>query len=158
MDASSHPARQRQTGFTLVEVLATLAIVGVLSAIAAPSFSELVAKQRTRAAATDLYISLSKARSEAIKRNVSITLSPKDGNWAAGWQIMNPSDSTARIEDHNPITGADISGPASVVYLTTGRVRGGTRPEFDISIPGTAAHACVTVDLSGMPTQKSAPC
>lgn len=138
--------------------MVTVAVVGVLAAFAAPSFSDMIARQRTRAAATDLYLALAKARSEAIKRNTSVTLSPKSGNWASGWEIVNPSDTAAKLEDHGAVSAATITGPSSVVYLTTGRVRGSTRPEFDISVTGSTAHACVSVDLSGLPTQKSASC
>lgn len=138
--------------------MVAVAVVGILSAMAAPSFSDLIAKQRAKAAATDLYLALAKARSEAIKRNSNVTLSPKSGNWAGGWDIVNPSDATAKLEDHNAVTGATITGPASVVYLTTGRVRGSTKPEFDISVTGSSAHICVSVDLSGLPTQKSTSC
>lgn len=138
--------------------MVAVAVVGILSAMAAPSFSDFIAKQRAKAAATDLYLALAKARSEAIKRNSNVTLSPKSGNWAGGWDIVNPSDATAKLEDHNAVTGATITGPASVVYLTTGRVRGSTKPEFDISVTGSSAHICVSVDLSGLPTQKSTSC
>ena len=132
-----------------------LAMRGLL---AAPSFTTLIASQRTRAGATDLYLALAKARSEAIKRNTNVTLSPKGGNWHDGWEIVNPSDSTSKLEDHNALSGITIAGPASVVYQSTGRVRGSTQPEFDFSFPGTSAVACVTVDLSGLPTQKSSSC
>ncbi|HEY0845913.1 MAG TPA: GspH/FimT family pseudopilin [Noviherbaspirillum sp.] len=152
------PGRRRWTGFTLTELMVAVAVVGILAAFAAPSFSDMIARQRTRTAATDLYLALAKARSEAIKRNTSVTLSPKGGNWASGWEIANPSDASAKLEDHGAVANATITGPASVVYLTTGRIRGSTRPEFDISVTGTSAHACVSVDLSGLPTQKSSSC
>lgn len=138
--------------------MVTVAVVGILAAFAAPSFSDMIARQRTRGAATDLYLALAKARSEAIKRNASITLAPKSGNWASGWEIASPTDATMKLEDHGAVTAATITGPGSVVYLTTGRVRGSTRPQFDISVSGSDAHACVSVDLSGLPTQKSTSC
>jgi type IV fimbrial biogenesis protein FimT len=152
------PVRGRFDGFTLTEVLIVLAVVSVLASIAAPSFSSLMAAQRTRAGATDLYLALAKARSEAVKRNASITLSKKGANWQDGWEILHPTDNTIKLEDHNAIAGISVTGPASVVYLPTGRVRGTTRPAFDFSVSGTSAAACVTVDLSGLPTQKSSPC
>ena len=150
--------RPHVAGFTLPEVLVAVAIVSILAAMAAPSFSDLIASQRTRAGATDLYLALVKARSEAIKRNTNVTLSPKGGNWHDGWEIANPADPASKLEDHNALTGITIAGPASVVYQSTGRVRGSTQPEFDFSFSGTSAVACVTVDLSGLPTQKSSSC
>lgn len=150
--------RRRIAGFTLPELMISVAIVGILSAMAAPSFSGLIASQRTKTIATDIHIALAKARSEALKRNTNVTLSPKNGDWKAGWEILNPSDEAAKIEDHNAISGATIVGPEAVTYLTTGRVRGTTRPTFDITVSGSSTHACVTVDLSGLPTQKNSSC
>ena len=155
-------ARPRIAGFTLPELLVAVSIVSILAALAAPSFSSLIASQRARASAADLYLALAKARSEAIKRNTSVTLSPKAGLWHNGWELNAPAvtagDPDILIEEHNAINGAAITGPASVIYQSTGRVRGSTRPEFNFTFPGTDAEACVTVDLSGLPTQKSSSC
>lgn len=148
----------RIAGFTLPELMVVVAIVGILAAIAAPSFSSLIANQRNKAAATDLYIALSKARSEAIKRNTNVTLSPKTGGWQAGWEILDPSDASKKIEDHAAITGGTITGPASVTYRSSGRVQGSATPAFDITVSGTSNHVCVTVNLSGLPSQKSSSC
>lgn len=152
------PARLRTAGVTLPELLIGVAIVAILAGIAGPSFSDLIAAQRTRAASTDLYLALAKARSEAIKRNTNVTLSPKNGDWAEGWQILNPADNTSKLEDHNALNGITVTGPGAVVYQSTGRIRGNVRPEFDFSVSGTSAVACVTVDLSGLPIQKSSSC
>ncbi len=136
-----------------------VAIAGILAALAAPSLSNLVANQRNRAVATDLYVALSKARSEAIKRNTSVTLSPKTANvWKDGWEIIDPSDANKKIEDHAAITGGTITGPASVTYRSSGRVQGNATPTFDITVSGTDSHVCVTVNLSGLPSQKSSSC
>lgn len=154
--------RSRNTGFTLPELVVTVGIVSILAAIAAPSFSDLIASQRARTGASDLYLALAKARSEAIKRNANVTLSPKEGLWHKGWTIVGPAvtpgDPDVTLEEHNEISGAVITGPASVVYQSTGRVRGGTSPAFGFSFTGTNAAACVKVDLSGLPTQKSSSC
>ena len=156
------------TGFTLPELLVTVGIVSILAALAAPSFSSMIASQRIRTGATDLHLALAKARSEAIKRNMNVELLPMDGNWNKGWcgglqgsfscTSSSGEDPDKIFERNNPLTGAVITGPASVVYQTSGRVRGSTAPAFDFSFPDTDAVACVTVDLSGLPTQKSSSC
>ena len=160
--ADARPARSRVVGFTLPELLIAVAIVSILAAVAAPSFSTLIASQRTRAGATDLYLALAKARSEAIKRNTNVTLSPKGGVWNDGWEVIGPAvdvgGADIKLDEHNAIKGAVITGPASVVYQSTGRVRGSTPPTFDFSFPDTDAAACVSVDLSCLPTQKSSSC
>src|SRR3546814_9315441 len=68
-----------------------LAILVVVATLAVPSFSYLVAKSRVKAAAIDLEIALVRARSEAVKRNSNVTLTPNTGGWKSGWKIGRAS-------------------------------------------------------------------
>jgi type IV fimbrial biogenesis protein FimT len=149
----------RRGGFTLPELLAVVAIVAILASMAAPAMGGLVADQRARAATSDVYTALVQARSEAVKRNAEITLLPVTaGHWEAGWRIPNPTDSGHPIANHPSVKGGTISGPDSVVYLANGRVKGDTRPQFEIAIANAASHRCVEVDLSGRPLMKTTGC
>src|SRR5256885_17184517 len=87
----------RVAGFTLIEMLTVLTIVGILAMTAAPSFSPLLATKRAGAVAPDLYISLVTARSEATKRNPAATLAQQTGGTQLGRQVSgaNPSDAAA---------------------------------------------------------------
>lgn len=144
-------------GFTLVEVVIVVAILGVLASLAAPAFNEMVAGQRASGAASDLQIALIKTRSEATKRNANVTLSQAAGGWQNGWQILNPTDASV-IDAHAAVTGLTISGPASVIYQGSGRVQG-SAPSFSIlSTTFSTAARCVSVDLSGRPLVKKASC
>lgn len=138
------------SGFSLVELLAVLAILGIMLAVAMPSFTELIERERARSAATDLIIALSRTRSEAIKRNTNVALSPKSGNWANGWEVPDPATGTI-IEDHGAVPAMVISGPATVVYQSSGRIQGGATPNFAISGNFAGSARCVTADLSGRP-------
>lgn len=152
-------SHSRPRGFTLTELLAVMAVLAILSAVAAPSFTAMMGTMRARATSTDLYASLSRARSEAIKRNADVTLSP-NGTWGGGWFILDPSDAAGqrKLDDHPAIPNATVTGPASVVYQANGRVRGGGEPSFDVAISGQSRHRCVSIDLSGRPSQSSSGC
>lgn len=63
-----------QYGFTLVELMVTLAIMAIFMAAAAPSIMEWVAHARMRGAAEGILSGLQQARGEAIKRNQVVTL------------------------------------------------------------------------------------
>jgi len=151
-------ARRRARGFTLVELLTTVAIVAVLASVGAPAFSSMAANMRSRSLSSELYAALSRTRSEAIKRNAEVELKPYTAQkWQDGWSIANPGPAGGKLDDHPAVAGAAVSGPASVVYLPNGRVKGDSKPSFDIAV-GTAGHRCVKVDLSGRPNQTKTTC
>jgi type IV fimbrial biogenesis protein FimT len=153
----SHALPRRVRGFTLTELLAVVAIVAILSAVAAPAFSAMVASARSRSVSSELYATLARTRSEALKRNAEVTLAPvTSGQWQSGWSIGAPGDPSRKLDDHPPVRGATVSGPANVVYLPNGRIKGASLPSFDIAVSGASQHRCVRVDLSGRPNQSTA--
>lgn len=150
------PANRRSRGFTLVEMMVVVVIAAILAGAAAPSFSKAIASQRAKAAGTDVYLALMKARSEAIKRNAAVTLAPKSGGWQNGWQIVNPANPADILEDHGAAAMATITGPASVIYRPSGRLQAGSSVSVVVTV-GTGASAssqCVAVELSGQPYTK----
>ena len=89
-------ALRTSKGFTLPELLISVAIVGILAAMAGPSMASFVASQRLKSASNELFLSLMRARSEAVKRNADITIQP-NSSWSNGWSIPNPADSANPI-------------------------------------------------------------
>ena len=146
----------RGKGFTLIEVMMAVAIAAILVSLAAPSFVRMLADQRVKAAATDLYTAMSVTRSEAIKHNRNVTLQPKSGGWANGWVIANP-EGGADLLDANA-TGVPVAGgPASVIYNAGGRLAGTAAPSFTIG-ESDMPQRCLSVDLSGRPHIKASAC
>ncbi|MES2296741.1 MAG: GspH/FimT family pseudopilin [Pseudomonadota bacterium] len=158
--APTPPALARNGGFTLLEVLVAVAIVGVLVGLAIPSMSALVAKQRLRGASNDLFSSLIAARSEALKRNLPVTVSSVNGTqWQGGWSTANPTvNATDMLDQHAAIANATITGPASVTFNTNGRLTNGATPTFDVSVQGTTSLRCLKIDLSGRPFITQSAC
>lgn len=80
--------RTKIRGFTIIELLVVLALLGIVAALAAPSFQRSMARQKLSLAASDLMTSALQARSEAIKANQQTIVQPLvDTNWAQGWRI-----------------------------------------------------------------------
>lgn len=92
--------RRPDAGFTLYELLMTLALVAVIVAVGLPSFGSLLANSRLRAESNALFDSIYLARKESIVRRRAVTLCPsQDGlscdaanDWSAGWIRFVNSD------------------------------------------------------------------
>lgn len=97
---SSHP----ESGFTLVELVTTVAIAAVLAAIALPSFRNTLRSNRVATSTNEMLASLSYSRSEAIRsaRWASICGSAAgtacDGTWTQGWLVWSDSDGDGVLE------------------------------------------------------------
>lgn len=156
---STYNLTTRQSGVTTIELLVVIAIIGILSAMAVPSFVEFIRNQRIRAMATDLHVSLMRTRSEAIKRNKDVTIAPMTaGSWQSGWTVADPDYAGSNIENHSAFAGVVVTGPATVVYQGSGRISGTAAPNFDIGATGSTVKRCVSIDLSGRPYTKSVTC
>jgi type IV fimbrial biogenesis protein FimT len=84
----------RQSGFTLVELLVGIAVLGILLSIALPSFKAWLLNSQTRAAAESIENGLQIARSMALKnnQNVEFVLLPQLPNDETSWVVRFASD------------------------------------------------------------------
>lgn len=89
-------ASGRAGGFTLIELMVVITLVAVLGAIAVPSFRNLLLNQRLAASTSEFVAALSLARTEALKRSQTVTLTPKTINdWNSGWEVKSTVDGAA---------------------------------------------------------------
>lgn len=153
-----NPSPRAQRGFTMTEIIVVVVIVAILAAMAAPSMSAMLKRQRVKNAAFDVFAGLVLARSEAIKRNTTVTVSPNAGDWTKGWTATEAAGGTV-VARQDPYTNITIAGPTNVVFTGAGRLAAAVT-SFDLSATNVAATSfrCVSVDLSGRPVSKEGAC
>ncbi len=87
-------------GFTLIELMVTIAIVAIMASIAVPSFQNFVRQTRVTTQTNDFITGLNYARSESIKQGRRVTMCKSAdlatciaaGNWAQGWILFVDTD------------------------------------------------------------------
>ncbi|MDT8321923.1 MAG: GspH/FimT family pseudopilin [Xanthomonadales bacterium] len=143
MDIHRHgTGRRLQSAVTVLELLVTLSIAGILLVTGVPSLQQFSWNQQIKAAVTGLHSDLLMARSEAVHRNLQVIACPGDpqagcdgsSDWSAGW-IVFADDSGDRQRqngerlvrhgqgfDHLAVTGS--AGRSEVRFYPDGSTPG----------------------------------
>jgi type IV fimbrial biogenesis protein FimT len=104
------------SGFTLMELITTVSIAGVLTAIAVPTFSTIISSNRLTAHTNEFITALNLARSEAIKRGTKVTIGRNidstSNNWQKGWDVFVDIDADGQFNDNadEKLCETDTSG------------------------------------------------
>lgn len=94
-----------EKGFSLIELLIAVVLVGILAGMAAPSFQSAIQNSRMTSNYNALTASLSFARSEAIKRSSQISVCAMESenscgdDWTQGWLVFNDDGPTRGFID-----------------------------------------------------------
>jgi len=132
----------RDAGFTLIELMVTIAVAAILLAVAVPSFESVVNGNRLSAAANEMMASLQTARMEAIRRNrrtiLCLSASPDNGS--------SPSCNTTRPTGWIVFRDDDKNGTPSAAEL----VRATTTPQRVLMLASNAFGAKVTFRADGL--------
>jgi type IV fimbrial biogenesis protein FimT len=92
--------RHYTLGYSLYELLATLALVAILLGLGLPSFSGVIARSRQHTEINALFHAIHLARKESIMRRQVVSLCPSlDGiscepshDWSTGWLMFENDD------------------------------------------------------------------
>ena len=118
----------RQRGLTLLELMVTIAIAGILLTIGVPSFQATITRNRISANTNNFITAINLARSEAIKRGTEIRVCKsadgasctESGNWDQGWIVYLPSSPIEVIRVFDGLSGNDTLTSAAHVVTFNG--------------------------------------
>ena len=141
-----------ERGFTAVELMVTIAIVGVLSAIAAPALMSMIQTQRVKSATFDLYAALTFARSEAIKRNAVVTITPRTGGFANGYDLFDANNVVLRSHLGSPAVSITATN-AALAFDGYGRL---TSASYQLQLTSSQSSSipkrCLLISPTGRPS------
>jgi len=123
----------RSFGFTLIDLLTTLAILSILLAFGLPSFTTQIQNTRVKTAAISLLEAIDLTRTKAVFSNSRATIA-KQTKWEDGWEVFIDKDNDgARDQDedvlqlHEKLNGIKIISDSKlenyVSYIGTGEGR-----------------------------------
>jgi type IV fimbrial biogenesis protein FimT len=149
---------KHEHGFTLIELAVVLAVLAILLAVALPSFRSTMITIRVKNASFDVFSSIIAARSDAITRNTTVTITPNSGNqWESGWVVRDAIGNILKTQD--PLGGITITGPATLAYNNSGRLPAAVTPITLTATGATNTDArCISIDLSGRPVVAKGIC
>lgn len=117
----------KQLGLNLLELMVVIAVATILAVIAVPSYQRLIASTRVNAQTTELVSVLLYLRTEALKRNISVSICPSaapadvspvctpGSAWASGWIVFTDGGTPGTVDGTDVVLR--VGQPAAGIIL-----------------------------------------
>lgn len=147
-----------QRGMTLIELMVTLAVAGIVIAVAVPNFQAMVQSNRASGHTNDFVMAVSYARSEAMRRGGNVRLcssTDQEGcnggeDWASGW-VVRDTDEDELLRTWPERTGEptmkEADGKTQVDFAADGSAD--TALDITLEIYACAYHRVIQLSRMG---------
>ena len=166
---------KKNNGFTLIELVITLTIIGILLGVVAPNMSTFVLSNRLTTQGNEFIADINLARSEAIKQagNVGICASSTGtsctGSWQSGWIMFRDGDSSLTwtattdsvLRTHESLSGNNtLSGPTTIVVFNTSGLLANSAAagNFTLCNSQSGKSRVINIQATGRPSLSSGAC
>jgi type IV fimbrial biogenesis protein FimT len=130
----SQRPRSKMHGFTLVELMITLAVMAIVAAIAVPSMQSSRQNALLRTTTNDLVMAINTARSQALNRRIDVQINAAGGDWSNGWAVqydypastpMNQREPNINVAKNGEVVIKEQNGITNILFRANGFVDGG---------------------------------
>jgi len=165
--------KHRYEGFTLLEVLTSLAIASILVTAAVPAMQDFIIRNRMSTEVNTFVASLYLARSESVKRLQDVSLCPTTTGtscdnvkeWSEGWMVYADVDNNNSysagdvVIQQNPKLPNRFANSGKTTYITFNPRGSSNAGSFSFTDTGGIADPrCITLSSAGRSYVSKNPC
>ena len=156
---------QLPRGFTVIELMIAILVLGVLVTIAAPSFAEILKQNRLAAQTNSIVASLNYARGETINQGTDVFITPNTAgtNWSGGWVVRSGTIGGPILRTFDGFENSTLTASSATInYQADGSIAGGAVINLTVTpskcSTGDNDQRQVSIALSGQVTSTPIPC
>lgn len=138
----------RRNGFTMVEMVVTVAILAIMAAVALPSYTTLIARNRATTETGDFYRALNYTRLEAINRGLSARITPATpGVWTGVLNITLSSAGTSLRVIPGMSSSAALGFSTTAAYIEFNNLGGLSYPASALTLTYTQGSVSTSMGV-----------
>ncbi len=135
----ARPPRAGARGFTVIELMVTVAVLAILTTVAAPSFVDFLRNSELTSLTNKLVSAINTARSEAMKTGRNAYVVPaSDDSWSKGWRVFIDLNGNGSFDEGTDLTVLTERAPPSYIEVTGTNNAGASSPYLSFGSTGYA--------------------